>query len=93
MTETNRRDKGALGPFMLRLFMLRLDFALAGATGQPEGQQSEELTEKESAAVESQILPPQLTLFILTKEEAHGVCAARLEKKTVGEGRHLLESR
>ena len=38
---------------------------LASTTGQPEGQQSKEMTEKESAEVESQILPPQYALFIL----------------------------
>jgi hypothetical protein len=59
--------------------MLRLDFALAGATGQPEGQQSEELTEKESAAVESGILPLEFHDAYLQSCPAV-VCAVRAWK-------------
>jgi len=57
MTETSRRDKGFAWPICASPIYLEAGFALAGTTGQPEGQQSEELTEKESAEVESQILP------------------------------------
>ena len=56
MTETSRRDKGAAWPICASPIYLEEGFALAGARGQPEGQQSKEMTEKESAAVESQIL-------------------------------------
>ena len=46
----------------------------SGANGQHEGQQAKELTEKERGGVESQILPPDVSLYLLKRRTAKNSC-------------------